>query len=241
MIRRIFVIGVLALVIIAVVVDRLADSAAERAVAVKIRQAALLQSDPTVHIDGFPFLTQALGGKYSKITVTAHGISRGGVRIDTVSAAFSGVHISLGAALAGRVNNVPIDSGVGSITFTYADLNSFTRKRQIVLAQDGTGLRITGNPSLGSARAHVTGTATVAVSGTDVTLTPVASSLRGPSGRLPAAQAAAVARTLTTVVNTGRLPFGLQIQTASVTPAGIVIDAAAKGLTVPVPADASTP
>ena len=44
---------------------------------------------------------------------------------------------------------------------------------------------------------------------------------------------------MTVSIDTGVLPFGLKVLTAHVTPDGVRVDAAATGLVVPVPDDAS--
>jgi len=239
MIRRRLLLLVATLVVIAVVGDRLAVSAAQQAVSVRARQAALLASDPSVSIRGFPFLTQALGGRYQQIDVTTHGIRRGGVRLDTVSARFFGVHVSLSAALAGRVASVPIDRSEGSLLVTYADLNASLAKRRVSLSQVGGKLRVSGDPRVSGQRVSVTGDATVSVSAGVLSVTPVANSLHVASIAFPGPVAQLIAGLLTVSVNTGALPFGLRLTGVQVEPAGLIVSAVATGLVIPVPADAS--
>lgn len=240
MIRRILIVFVLALVVVAVVGDRLAASAAQRAVAIKAREAALLHSDPTVKITGFPFLTQAIAGKYKKVTVTAHDIHRDGVRIDTITGTFYGVHVGLRNALAGRVSSVPIDRGTGGLLITYTDLDSFLAARKLTVTAAGSALEVSGSPIVAGHRLTVSGTYTVTVSGHNLVFAPVVSSLRAAGVALSAPVAAAAAAGLGVSIDTGVLPFGLVISKAAVLPTGIEIDATARGLVVPVPADAST-
>jgi hypothetical protein len=227
------------LVVIAVVADRLAVSAAQQAVSVRAKQAALLASDPSVSIRGFPFLTQALAGRYREIDITTHGIRRGGVRLDTVSARFFGVHVSLSAALAGKVASVPIDRGEGSVLVTYADLNTSLTKRRVSLSQNAGTLHVAGDPVVAGKRVEVAGDATVSSTGGVLSVVPVASSLRVAGAKLPAPVAKVVAGLLTITVNTPSLPFGLQLTGVQVEPTGLLAGAVAKGLVIPVPADAS--
>jgi hypothetical protein len=239
-IRRILIVFVLAVAVIAVVGDRLAVSAAQRAVSIKVRDAALLGANPTVKITGFPFLTQAVRGRYDKIDVTAHDIHRDGVRIDTIRATFYGVHVGLSAALAGRVNAVPIDRSTGSILLTFADLDSYLAKRHLTVTDRGGALQVEGSLTIAGHALAVSGTYAVSVDGRKLVLSPVASSLRAAGVALSGTVASAVTSALAVSIDTGTLPFGLTISKAVVLPTGIGVDATARGLVVPVPADASS-
>jgi hypothetical protein len=237
--RRIVIVIVVALVIAFVVGDRLADQAAERAIALKVRSAALLGDTPSVDIVGFPFLTQAARGRYGEIKVTAHDIRRGGVRIDTIRGDFHGVHVGLGAALAGNVKRVRIDRATGSLLVTTADLNAMLGKQRLsATAQDGQ-LRVTGRPLVGDARVSATAVYSVDVAGRKLVFTPVPGSIQVAGTTVTGVAATAVSAALTISVDTGTLPFGLQVKSAAVVENGIEVQAAAEGLLVPVPADAA--
>lgn len=230
----------IAVAIIAVVGDRLAASAAQRAVAIKIREVALLHGDPSVTIAGFPFLTQALRGRYGKITVTAHDIHRDGVRIDTVTGTFYGVHLGLRDALAGRVTAVPIDRETGSILITYPDLDAYLSSRHLHVTPAGNDLQVAGDPVVAGHQLAVSGTYSVGVVGRELVFTPVRPSLRANGAALSGSVASAAATALVVRIDTGSLPFGISITSAVVRPTGIEVDGAAHGLAVPVPADAAT-
>jgi hypothetical protein len=67
--------AVLVVVALAVAADFAAAAVAEHTVAKQLRQQLGLASDPSVRINGFPFLTQALAGQYPAIDVRASGLS----------------------------------------------------------------------------------------------------------------------------------------------------------------------
>lgn len=243
MIRRLLLLLLAALAVVLVVADRLAVQAAEHAVAVKVHEAALLRDDPSVTIRGFPFLTQAIAGRYREVDITAHGIHRGGVRIDTVSAQFFGVHVSLRDALAGRVGGVRIDRSSGSVLLTFTDLNGYLATRRVQLAPDPAHpgeVAVRAQLSVAGRSLAVSGELTAALSGRTVTLVPVAGTLRVAGVRLPAALLAPVTGALGVSVDTGVLPFGLRVNRVSVTSTGVLIGATATGLLVPVPANAGS-
>ena len=242
MIRRVVVLLLIVLVVVFVVADRLTETAAAKALAVKARQTGLLASDPTVDIHGFPFLTQAVRGRYSEIDVTTHGIHRGGLRLATVEGRFYGVHVGLGAVLEGRVTSVPIDRATGEVDVTYADLNAFLAPSHVSVASSGTNqLLVTGTASVPGGSVAVSGPVTVSVAGGTLTVSPPLSTLRGPGGVLPQAVARTVAAALTVRIPLANLPFGLQLKSVQVGPTQLTISASAKNLTVPVPADAAQP
>jgi hypothetical protein len=242
MIRRVLVLVVLVLVVVFVVADRLTEAAVAKALAVKARETGLLAGDPKVEIHGFPFLTQALRGRYSRIDVTTHDIHRDGLRLDKVKGRFEGVHVGLSAALNGRVESAPIDHATGEIDVTYADMDAYVAHSHLSVRPDGSNhLMITGTTSVLGASVAVSGPVAVTVSDGSLTLSPPVASLRGPKGILPAPAARKVATRWTVHVTLNSLPFGLRLQHVQVGPDDLTITASAQNIAVPVPADASQP
>jgi len=72
---RKLIIAVLVIVALAVAADFGAAAAAEYTVAKQMRQQLHLAGDPSVRINGFPFLTQAVTGHYTAIDIEASGVS----------------------------------------------------------------------------------------------------------------------------------------------------------------------
>jgi len=238
-IRRVLIILVLAVAVLLVVGDRLAVSAAQHAIAVKARNAAQLKETPSVTITGTPFLTQAVSGRYDKIKITAHDIHRGGIRIDTIHAEFSGVHVSLSDALNGKVSSVPIDKGVGDFVITYPDLTSFFTAKKITVTANGSALAVDAKVTVNGAVLDVQGSYDVRTSGQDLVFSPIGASLRVNGAAVPTPALPTVVTAMTVSIDTGVLPFGLKVASVKVMPGGVRVDAAATGLVVPVPDDAS--
>ena len=71
---RRWVIALIVLVLLLVGADFGAAAFAEHMISQKARTQLQLNDDPSVTIHGFPFLTQALGGDYSHISVSAAGL-----------------------------------------------------------------------------------------------------------------------------------------------------------------------
>jgi hypothetical protein len=239
-IRRAVLLVLLALVVLLVVADRLTEQAAARAVSVEARQAGLLAADPTVSIAGFPFLTQALHHRYQQIDVTTHGIHRGGLRLDTVSGRFRGVHAGLGATLDGRLTGVRVDAGSGDVDITDTDLEAFLARRHLMLTVVGTTLQLSGKAPVAGAAVAASGPVTVSVVDAALTIAPVAAQLRGATGAaLAPTTAGTVAAGLTVRVALTALPFGVVPTSVVVEPTQLRLTGSARGPAVAVPADAA--
>src|SRR5690242_3738900 len=113
------------LVLLAIVVDRAAWWFAQRAIAEQVQKTADLTERPEVSVGGFPFLTQALRGRYKQIDADLRNPAvDGGLKIDELDIRFRGVRVSTGDAIKGRVNSVPVDSANAVATVSFVTLNA---------------------------------------------------------------------------------------------------------------------
>jgi hypothetical protein len=208
--RRLPVLAVV-LVALLIVVDRVAVGAADHLVAARIQTQENLPSRPAVSIAGFPFLTQAVRGRYDDVTLTVHHYDRAAVRVDTIRVQLHGVHVSLGAVFSQHVSSVPVDSASARVLLSYDDLNAYLRPKGITVSSDGDArVRVSGSVTVAGQRLTASGAATI-----DVT---------SDSLVLHAANAATVAIPLS------GLPFGIRLQSAKATNRGIEVTATAQGL-----------
>jgi LmeA-like phospholipid-binding len=100
------------LVVLAVAADLVAKSAAQAKVAAAIQQQGF-PARPVVTIEGFPFLTQVASHDIGQIRISAHNVPEGALRIATVSAVLTGVHLSSGFSR-GTVDRL---AGTALVTF----------------------------------------------------------------------------------------------------------------------------
>jgi hypothetical protein len=209
-VRRILIL-VAIVVALLVVLDRIAVAAADHVVAARIQTQEHLQTQPSVSIGGFPFLTQAIGGTYDDVTLTVHDFRRSVVPVDTISVTLHGVHVPLSAVFSQHLSSVPVDSAIARLSLSYADLNTYLGTKGITVSPaSGSDVRITGAVSVAGQKLSVSGTARV-----DVT---------SDSLLLRAANAVTVAIPL------AGLPFGIALQSAKATNRGIQVTATAQGL-----------
>lgn len=209
LLRRILI-PLFILVALFVVADRVAVHYADRVVAQRIQRDQALSSKPDVSIGGFPFLTQAIGGRYDDVTVTLHDVRRGPVRVDRLTAHLNGVHVSLGAVFSQHLNSVPVDRATAQVFVAFADLNAYLGPRHITVSADGRLLHVSGTVTVAGHTISASGQGRLSVSGDSVRV----SAEQGLGFDIPL---------------TG-LPFRIKLESATVTNQGITVTASAEGL-----------
>ncbi|HEX2300186.1 MAG TPA: DUF2993 domain-containing protein [Pseudonocardiaceae bacterium] len=119
---RKLLIAVLVLVGLAVAADYGAAAAAEYQMAKQIRGELGLATDPSVRINGFPFLTQALLGRYSDIDMRAAGLSVGPLHDVAVEATLHEVDAPLSEVRSGDLSSVRANEVDGRVRIKDKDL-----------------------------------------------------------------------------------------------------------------------
>jgi hypothetical protein len=202
-----------------VLADRAVVGFAEGRVATQVEEKAALQGTPEVDIAGFPFLTQALAGRYDEVRIALSAAQLGqpeGTRADLV---LRGVEVPLSAAVSGSVQEVPVERIDGTATLSYA-LLSAQLAGDTTLTREGDGLRITRTVELLGQALPLTAAGTVTLDGSDIVVDVGQASGAGidvPDWLLPRA-----ADLLDLRYPVPPLPFGLQL--TDVTPAEDGVD-----------------
>ncbi|MGI5284387.1 DUF2993 domain-containing protein [Nonomuraea polychroma] len=99
---RKLIVFLIVLVILLVVVDRVAAAGVERDLSNRIAAAADLSGTPTVTIEGIPFLTQAIAGRYPEVRFNLGTFSYGGVPVKNLRGAAYDVTAPLADVLQNR-------------------------------------------------------------------------------------------------------------------------------------------
>jgi hypothetical protein len=121
-VRRLLII-VIVVVAVLVAADFGVAAAAEYQISKKMRTELNLTSDPSVDIKGFPFITQALGGDYQDISVSAQGVPVGNTLRDLgVSADLKNVRIPFSDVLSGNFSALTVDEVDGQVQINASDL-----------------------------------------------------------------------------------------------------------------------
>jgi hypothetical protein len=196
----------LLLAAIFVVADRVAVTVAEDQVATKLADQRPFIGKPAVSIHGFPFLTQAIGGKYDDIEVTGVGEPISGMTGARVDAHLHGVHIPLSAVRQGRPDTVPVDRVDVAISVPLAELARVAGVPSLTLSSQGSNVLAQAPvdvPGVGK----VTLSATVHLSIADNHLDGALSNLRALGTSLPSSVADAAAKGLNIHVPLPNLGF----------------------------------
>jgi hypothetical protein len=213
-----------------VVGDRLAVTLAEEAVAAQVQSSADLPAKPDVDISGFPFLTQALDGRYREVTVGAEAVPTGGVPISELRVDLTGLEVPLGDALSGTVGAVPVSGLRATALLSYADLSKQSGSRALTVSR-GSGDRVvvTGSLQVLGRRVSATALSTVRLSGRTVIVT--AKEVRVGNEVADALLTRAIGDRLDLRVTVQRLPYGLVPRDVAVEADGVALTASA-GATV---------
>jgi hypothetical protein len=217
---KVLLVTALLLLALAVTADRVAAGVAEDRVGAAIAERGGLQGEPEVDITGFPFLTQALGGRYDEVRVSATAAQLGQPEGTRADVALHGVQVPLSDALGGSVDQVPVDRIDGTATLSY-DLLSAQLGPDTTLEPEGDGLRITRTVDVLGQRLRLTAAGQVTLEGSDLVVD--VSQASGAGVEVPGWLLEQAADLLDLRYTVPTLPFGLQL--TSVTPAedGVVV------------------
>ncbi|MFC3892328.1 DUF2993 domain-containing protein [Lentzea rhizosphaerae] len=126
---KFLVIILLVLGVLLVAADFALAAAGEYQIAQRMREKLQLDEDPSVRINGFPFILQALRGDYKHVEIRAYGVpikdEQQGVDLRDldIEADLRHTHVELADLLAGNVSKATIDQVDGSIKIKALDLN----------------------------------------------------------------------------------------------------------------------
>jgi hypothetical protein len=218
--RLIWVLAVL--LALTVVADRVGAVVAAHVVASKLRTSASLTTDPDVTIHGFPFLTQALGGRYDDVELKVSDLTRGGVRISRLDVSLRGVQLPPGEAISGSVTSVPVEGITARAVVTYADVASRGKIAGLSVQPVGDRVKVTGRITVLGQTVTASTESTVRLDGRSIVVTAQKLSVLGQSS---AALNSALAGRLDLRVPVGTLPYGLELVGVHATSDGLVLDA----------------
>jgi hypothetical protein len=259
---RKLIIGLLCLAGIAVVVDFGAAAYSEYRVSRALRVGADLSADPEVTIHGFPFLSQAVDGRYQNVDIRARVMRPDIPGEISVEATLTGAHLSMGDLTDGNVRTVPVDRVEGRMRLEPTELGRLFKIPDLQVhsapgdKSDGTGgsggsglttggaLLLTGTmpgktptkpgtPLVGDV---VSVTADLSTEGDQVKI--VATSIYRGTGTdattavVSDAERPMVLEQFTRTIDTNELPFGLHPTKVYATGGQIVIEGKGENVTI---------
>ena len=224
--KKVLVVVLVVLAGLAYLADRAAVGIAEDRVAQELATRGGLAGTPEVDITGFPFLTQALAGRYEDVRISLSAAELGQPEGTRADMALRGVRVPLSSVLSGSVRQVPVDRIEGTVTLSY-DLLSAELGGDTTLRREGDGLRITRTVELLRQTIPLTAVGTVVLDGNDLVVDVAGAA--GAGVDVPGFLVDQVADLLDLRYAVPPLPFGLRL--TSVTPGddGVVVGVEATG------------
>ncbi len=212
--------------------DRAVARWAESYVAEQVAEQGQLAGPPEVDVRGFPFLTQALDGRYEdvRISLSADQLGQPGTR---ARVRLTGVRLPLGTVLSGEVTEVPVDRIEGTATLSYA-LLSEQLGGDATLVRDGDGLRVTRTVEVLGYTLPLTATGTVALDGQDLVID--VEEAAGAGVEVPPFLLERAGDLLDVRYPVPALPFGLELTGVAPAEDGVVVEVEAED-TVLAPVD----
>ncbi|PXX61688.1 hypothetical protein DFR70_108246 [Nocardia tenerifensis] len=205
---RALLILIIVLGIALVVGDRVAVVMAQNEIGRKVAAEYGLPQRPSVVIGGFPFLTQAVDGKYHDIDVRVGDWTGQGLTVHDLDITMTDVAAPLSDLLHNRTANLVAGTATATGVVPYDTVRGFAPAGVESISYSPDGLRVTGSFSVEGI--SVPGTVVVTVAPTDngIEVTPVSvqSAVGGPT-----ISVAMLRNTLTFTVPLQKLPLGARL------------------------------
>lgn len=169
--RKGLVIFLVLLVGLVIAADRIGLLVAQDKIAKTVASQYGLDHKPAVTIKGFPFLTQALRGRYGEIDVKVGDMAQSRVHLTNTVVALKGVDAPLSDAMHGDASKMVADTAISAATIPYADVDK-EAPRGLKVSAKGTALQVRGPMTVLGLRRTVTATVSVRASGRSVRVLP---------------------------------------------------------------------
>lgn len=160
--------------------DRFAVDMAEGQIGKQVAAQAGLTQTPGVNIEGFPFLTQVMGGQYDRITMDVGEISQRNLTITGVKTELTKVQAPFSDVINGDTSQVVAQTVTvsGVVPFSVVEKNA---PDGVKISADGSDLRLEGKVNYAGFSAPFTATVAVKVTRQGVGITP--KSVQSQGGR----------------------------------------------------------
>ena len=222
--------AVLVLVLgLAFVADRVAVGIAEDSVGQELAARGGLQAAPGVDITGFPFLTQAVAGRYDDVRLSLSAGQLGQPEGTRADVSLRGVGVPLADVLSGSVQQIPVDRIEGTATVSYP-LLAAQLGPDTTLRPEGDQLRITRTVELLGQQVPLTAAGRVVVDGDELVVD--VGSAEGAGLELPGFLVERAGDLLDLRYPVPALPFGLRLTGVSPGADGVVLTLAAENTVV---------
>jgi hypothetical protein len=220
---------VIVLAVLVVAADRIGLVVAERQIASRVQSSQELSQQPSVDIEGFPFLTQVVANHYPAVRLKAQDMTVGSrerrVKLADLDARLRDLRT------VDRFSAATAETASGTALLTYQELS---RALGVELGYAGGG-RVQASSSVEVLGQTVTGTASAEVGvmgGDELTFSSIRVGVRQAGIAVPEQLTEQLSSIFANKLSLRGLPFHLQIQQLVATDEGVRISATARGLTL---------
>ncbi|GII85310.1 hypothetical protein Ssi03_33000 [Sphaerisporangium siamense] len=218
---RKFVVFLILLGVLLAVLDRVAVAGVEREVARQVAAKYDLSPPPTVEVEGIPFLTQAVSGRYEEIKVRMGRMTTpDGAELSRIDAVLHGVSAPLMDLIQDSATaDIRADKVTGTIVISKKTLDARVPQGLRLSGDGDDALNVSGTLSVAGISVPVNARMKIEVVTGGVRLTP--SDVNGI--KIPDAT-----RALGFTVPVKDLPLNLKIQSVRTTPEGLAVEGLAR-------------
>lgn len=212
--------------------DRVAAYEAGQVLSQRLASAYQFSEQPTVQVQGIPFLTQWSSGKYQEIDLQVPSVTTSNVSVDNLSAQLHAVTTASFATSSADVAGAT----VGQVRVRgVVPFSSVPVPKGFQVAPQGNQLKLSGTASGGGLSAPITATVNVAAQDGKLQLTVDQVQLPGTLGALGLSGQvkAQINQQLQAAASSFQLPMGVRLDSVSVTGDGLRVSASASGVQVP--------
>lgn len=224
--RKVLIVLVVLLVVGVIAADRIGVMVAQNEISSRVAAQYNLPKKPDVSIGGFPFLTQAVAGKYDEIDVNIGDWTQQNITVHDLQVKLSGLSAPLSDVVNNNTSNIVADTATASAIVPYDTIKNLAPHGVDSLAATPDGLELKGNFQVGGFNIPATIVVKVAAAPGGVAITPV--SVKSSLG--PAVPAGLLKGRLGFVVPIQNLPIGSRISQVDPTPTGLKVAATANNV-----------
>ncbi|GAA3241126.1 DUF2993 domain-containing protein [Actinocorallia longicatena] len=217
---RKFLLVLLVLVVVGLVgSDRFVKARAESEIAKQVAAQYALPKEPSVEIGGFPFLTQAVSGKYERIDVAIGDYTQQGVTVQDVRIRLTGLNAPLGDLVSGEKGNLRAREATASAVIPYGYIQQQVASRGVTkVSRSGNAVRLDGTYAFMGLSTPVGVVVSIRPTKEGILVTPQSVDVVGGLVQVPIGLVQEQLRTLIPVTG---LPMGSRITKVEPTDAGL--------------------
>lgn len=221
---RRLLITLVVLVGLLVVADRVALAAAESQLAAEVQSEEDLAEQPAIDLLGFPFLTQAVRGKYEGGRLEIHNLRTEKLLVNKLEIDLREVEVPLSDLISGNVSAVPAGKVIGVAMVSYAELAKATGVPGLRISPKGDKVQLNFAVEQFGTATPVVATARIGVADNAVRMT----SVQIQGSPVPEQLTAAALSQVQSSLAFGVLPYGLKVSDVRVAETGVEVSAQAK-------------